>query len=498
VARGRKRSSSEAGGAAPDSIAPPALRRHSSSGGGGTAPKGPVGGGLKASSESSAIDWLLRHWNTDGDVAVKYALSTASLAELQQVIDNGFTPNLDDAKRAVAEQVNNYLIQQRENLGPGGGALDPVNIFRWRWNVDQDKDALLRGLTHKDLRRVLKEYNGNRALEEVAEEAAAKPPIEAVMASVAPDDVGCTTMGRIVRMEITDPFGDALVLGDANLSFSKLLAEHRKALGHHGGMIATTFESLEQLRERYEEINQTIEELQTHGCEVWHEVDCTRLALDDRFQGLEERFSAVYYNFPHAGAVRGFFDAHPFVRWRHENLMQFFFRALRAFVKPGGSVKVSSNERAMGVRYSDVLRAATLNEFVHIETFPFQQWQLRRYNRSFGDKRDARKRLEGESSYTAQRAEKDMVYAFTYAPSGGVPARAQIKKPPACSDLLAATSACRCGFISPVQMQNTDDIKRFHFKASGPHQQLEGKEKSLCVAELYKRFLSEISGQHVG
>ena len=39
------------------------------------------------------------------------------------------------------------------------------------------------------------------------------------------------------------------------------------------------------------------------------------------------------------GAVGGFFDGHPLVNWRHENLMRLFFRALRAYVKPGGVVK---------------------------------------------------------------------------------------------------------------------------------------------------------------
>lgn len=39
-----------------------------------------------------------------------------------------------------------------------------------------------------------------------------------------------------------------------------------------------------------------------------------RLAVDPRFKGMENKFGAVYYNFPHAGVVQGFFDGHPFVR----------------------------------------------------------------------------------------------------------------------------------------------------------------------------------------
>merc|ERR1712139_11277 len=103
---------------------------------------------------------------------------------------------------------------------------------------------------------------------------------------------------------------------------------------------------------------------------------------DPRFQGMEEKFGAVYYNFPHAGVVQGFYDGHPFVRWRHENLMTLFFGQLRSFMKPGGVVKVSSNSSAKGVRYSDILRAARAIGFVHIATFPFLEWSLRDYQRS--------------------------------------------------------------------------------------------------------------------
>ena len=36
--------------------------------------------------------------------------------------------------------------------------------------------------------------------------------------------------------------------------------------------------------------------------QLWH--------LED----MVKKFGAVYYNFPHAGVVQGFFDGHPFVR----------------------------------------------------------------------------------------------------------------------------------------------------------------------------------------
>jgi len=412
------------------------------------------------------------------------------------MLNGSFAPDRNNAMRSCAEQINVHITQRREKFGPSGGPLDAVAAFKYRWQLSEQEDAMLRRLNHKDLRYVLSEYDGSRNLQEIIDEACLVVSEDGRAADAAPGAPGPATLGRFLRLELIDPHADALVVGDANLTFSLLLAKHRKALCHVGRIIATTFETLETLHDRYDEIDDTISGLREHDSEVWHGVDCTRIAVDPRFSGLEESFGAVYYNFPHAGAVRGFFDAHPFVRWRHENLMQLFFRALRAFVKPGGSVKVSSNRNASGVRYSDIIGAATFNEFVHVETVPFLEWQLRRYHRSFGDRRDERKRPEGDT-YTSQRADQDMVYSFCYAPTGVQLSKAPIKQPPACKDLMVATCVCACGFICQSQMRQTP-YSNYHLKPSGQHRVVEGEEKRKAVTKLYQRFLSEISGIHVG
>merc|ERR1740121_1385153 len=440
---------------------------------------------------------LLLKWGTK-DAGCKYVLDMLSPKELSAFVESKFQLDWKDVRRSPAEQINIKAFKIREEAGPGGGALDAIAAFGHRWGLRGEEVDLLRRLNFKELRHVVGQYAGGGvgALKGLVQQANAPStrPSNAIVATV-PREPGGPTLGRPHRLELIDPFADALVLGDANLSFSRLLARHRRGLGHSGNVVATTFEQLAQLQERYVEIDDTIRELQDSGAEVWHGVDCTQIALDERFQGLEERFGAVYYNFPHAGAVRGFFDAHPFVHWRHENLMHLFFRALRAFMKRGGIVKVASNSNATGVRYTTIMEAAALNEFVHMETVPFQEWLLRKYNRSFGDKRDAKKRLEGESSYTSQKSEKDMVYMFSFRPSGVPPPRAPIKRPPACSDFFAATVACKCGFVCPLEMKDGQSSQH-HFKSGGAHAEAEGRERKLIVAELYKRFLSELAGEH--
>jgi len=270
-----------------------------------------------------------------------------------------------------------------------------------------------------------------------------------------------------------DPFADALVLGDANLTFSLNLAAHRKALFHTGLTVATTFETLETLRERYKEIDDTVKELKTTlGADVVHDVDCTRLVTYPYFKGREGKFGCVYYNFPHAGVVHGFFDGHPFVRWRHANLMHLFFRSLRSFVKEGGSVKVASNSKATGVRHSDILEGAHDNEFVHVETFPFLDWQLRDYMRSYGDRRDAWKRPEDGAVYNVQKANLDMVYCFRFAPSGRQLDAPRVVYPPAKLDLF---------------MSNEGTLGK---------RATMGRKKR--VEELYNQFVSYVEGIHVG
>jgi len=278
-------------------------------------------------------------------------------------------------------------------------------------------------------------------------------------------------------LELIDPLADAAVFGDANLTFAIKLARHRKALGHVGRVIATTFEDLPTLKERYTEIDESIKELEDHFSEVYHGVDCTRIAVDDRFQGMEGALGAVYYNYPHSGAVGGFFDGHPLVNWRHENLMRLFFRALRTFMKPGGCVKVASNMGAVGVRYSYIVDSAITNEFIHVETIPFLEWHLHRYGRSYGDRRDSYKRPDSQNnqSYNAQRAEADMVYCFCYAPSGD-------------KDALKTTKVIT---IPP-------NLKTLQACSDGPFKNLAGEAKKNLAHQLRKRFVMEAGGTHVG
>jgi len=148
--------------------------------------------------------------------------------------------------------------------------------------------------------------------------------------------------------------------------------------------------------------------------------------------------------------------------------------------------------------------AAEYSDFMHIETFPFLDWVLRRYHRSYGDKRDEKVRPDADS-YRSQQAAADMVYCFRYTPTGqrdaaGVP----IKQPPTIMDFLDDVACCGCGYITQKELcLKQKDFSgnlnsRLHFKDVGQHSNLTGKAKRKMVLDLYKRFLTEASGVHIG
>jgi len=429
-----------------------------------------------ATPEGALVKKLLTKWVMTDDMVSKYVLDELNIEELKFLDTSGYVPDKFHWQKSAPDLLARYVNDCRERKGAGGGPLDVVSTFKFRFKLDMAKDKILRGLNHKDLRFVLNNFDGSKSLEDVIAESKAFEPEEESTETAFPEGSGVSTIGRFGRLELIDPLADAAVFGDANLTFSLKLAKHRRALGHVGRVIATTFEDLPTLQERYPEILDSIKTLEDHFSEVHHEVDCTRIAVDPKFKGMENSLGAVYYNYPHSGAVGGFFDGHPLVNWRHENLMRLFFRALRTFVKPGGTVKVASNMGAVGVRYSYIVNSAVSNEFIHVETVQFEDWHLHRYGRSYGDRRDSYKRPDAANnqSYNAQKAASDMVYCFCYAPSGEpLPSDQKIiVTPPSLKTLMACTD--------------------------GPFKSLVGVAKTNLAHQLRKRFVTEASGTHVG
>lgn len=426
--------------------------------------------------KESKITQLINKWMLQNNAVVRHVLEQASVEELGEVLASPYMPDRSNQWKEAGELLGGYMSDLRQRKAPGGYGTDMIQAAKFRWKLDPAQEQQLRKLSHKDLRCVLDSYDGTGSLEDLIAQSTSAPHDEDSLqtADALPQAEGLSTMGRFSRLELIDPLADCAVFGDANLTFGMRLARHRKSLGHVGRVVATTFEDLATLRERYKEIDDNIKMLEEHCAEVFHGVDCTRIALDEQFKGMEGSLGAVYYNFPHSGAIQGFFDGHPVVNWRHENLMRLFFRALRTFVKEGGVVKVASNAGAVGVKYYFIINSALENEFEHTETVPFLQWHLHRYGRSYGDKRDVYKRPDAKKneSYNAQAADRDMVYCFRYRPTGKTLGKAMVRLPPTLKTLMSVTD--------------------------GPFKNLQPAARKTMAENLHKRFVTEVSGTHVG
>ena len=90
---------------------------------------------------------------------------------------------------------------------------------------------------------------------------------------------------------------------------------------------------------------------------VLHSVDCTAM------EGVPGKFDVIYYNFPHAGrpemlkSLKGG-DGHPWVKWRHNNLMAFFFRDSRTVLSERGRVCVATGQKSHCCSGSDLASLA--------------------------------------------------------------------------------------------------------------------------------------------
>ncbi|KAL8782872.1 MAG: hypothetical protein Q9213_005049 [Squamulea squamosa] len=139
-----------------------------------------------------------------------------------------------------------------------------------------------------------------------------------------------------------DPTNRILLVGEGDFSFTHSLYTHHNC--HH--LVATCFDSVATLAEKYPQSTNYIQELEdadredeTVNIQILHGVDATRLGKGGVGSGGKEvkkgGFDRVVFNFPHVGGLTK--DVNRQVRYNQELLVN-FFKAAVPLLTPEGSI----------------------------------------------------------------------------------------------------------------------------------------------------------------
>lgn len=130
-----------------------------------------------------------------------------------------------------------------------------------------------------------------------------------------------------MRNEPWQNLGDALLVGEGNMSFAKSLINKSAQITH---MTATTLEKENSLTD---EAHQNASALQRQGAIVLHGVDATK--LEESLQ--PQKFDTIIFQFPNAGSRDG--------KYGHTSnhvLIRKFLRSAAQFLNDNGSVLITA------------------------------------------------------------------------------------------------------------------------------------------------------------
>ena len=176
-----------------------------------------------------------------------------------------------------------------------------------------------------------------------------------------------------------------LLVGEGNFSFARalvrlLFADQPNRSSLRGDIVATAYDSLEEVHSKYPQAKEVIEEVELHGVSVLGEVDATKL---EEHKGLKEAvdcmlggdpsggdvasrgFDRIVFNFPHTGC--GVKDTLRNIRI-HQELLTGYFRSATNLLR----VSLGENLRRPQIH-------------VTIKTGePYASWQVARLARQTG------------------------------------------------------------------------------------------------------------------
>ncbi|CAM9594129.1 unnamed protein product, partial [Chrysoparadoxa australica] len=151
-----------------------------------------------------------------------------------------------------------------------------------------------------------------------------------------------------------------LLLGEGNFSLSLAL---ERLLGRSIDLVATSFDSKEQVHQKYPETKSFLQRLEGGGAIVRHDIDATSFTAASLKTGNEDSFQHIIFSFPHSGTE----DAR-----RHSSLLGHFFHHVSKaeLLAEGGAVHITlAGEQPQRWRATEQASRHGL-ELVHRTPFP--------------------------------------------------------------------------------------------------------------------------------
>jgi 25S rRNA (uracil2634-N3)-methyltransferase len=130
-----------------------------------------------------------------------------------------------------------------------------------------------------------------------------------------------------------------LLVGEGDFTFAKSIVEEAYIEPHN--LIATSYDSLDELKAKYPGVEDTLAVLQEFGVDVRHEIDATNLLQSLKLNPSKPKSNRplfsdrgfldyIMFNFPHTG--RGMKDVDRNIR-DHQNLLLAYFKSCKSVFK---------------------------------------------------------------------------------------------------------------------------------------------------------------------
>lgn len=182
-----------------------------------------------------------------------------------------------------------------------------------------------------------------------------------------------------------------LLVGEGDFTYALSLVKQNYVAPEN--LIATSFDSREELLAKYSDVQKVLDDLENEGVKVLHEVDCTRLAAclnlnKNKKQttllfSTPRRLNNIMFNFPHTG--RGMKDVDRNIRDHQKLVLGYFENCKEVFKLVNADIRAREKQDFSG--YTTLANRENYKQRIILSLFegePYISWGVKALARSVG------------------------------------------------------------------------------------------------------------------